>query len=550
MLIVVIMLIFISLLWVLSQIMFLGYEVCLELEVLNCSSNKISFFIIFDSIRLFFFSTVSLIAGRVFLFRSRYMGGDSFSNRFTGIVVAFIVSIALLIFRPNLIRLLLGWDGLGVTSYLLVNYYRREKRFNARMLTAITNRLGDVVILLFISLNSTPATFNYGIITFSNLPCYAGAFLILLAAITKSAQIPFSAWLPAAMAAPTPVSALVHSSTLVTAGVYLLIRFNYVLINTGWRSTLCLLGGLTIIIAGSAAIVELDIKKIIALSTLRQLGLIFFTLGLGEIFLRWFHLIRHAYFKAMIFIGAGAMIHRVKDYQDVRKIGSLSVNNYFISSAFLIGSLSLCGMPFLSGFYSKDTILEQFLIGEGGVWAVIMCFVATVLTAGYSVRVLSLLFVSFSMRERFGVEADLNSRIGAGVAVLVLPSIIGGFRLTRWLQISPVVFIPLWLKIIILLGVIMGGGAVFYRSLLMTPNGLLLRSFHQIWFLPLLISPILRKFRMLAMAESYKSQEVSWVVWGFGGWVKFISKAGVFPVLLRRGLLTRVLIILLRLLII
>lgn len=124
---------------------------------------------------------------------------------------------------------------------------------------------------------------------------------------------------------------------------------------------------MTIIIAGSAAIVELDIKKIIALSTLRQLGLIFFTLGLGEIFLRWFHLIRHAYFKAMIFIGAGAMIHRVKDYQDVRKIGSLSVNNYFISSAFLIGSLSLCGMPFLSGFYSKDTILEQFLIGEGGV---------------------------------------------------------------------------------------------------------------------------------------------------------------------------------------
>jgi NADH-ubiquinone oxidoreductase chain 5 len=447
-------------------------------------------------------------------------------------------------------RLLLGWDGLGVTSYLLVNYYRREKRFNASMLTAITNRLGDVVILLFIAMNSTPATFNYGLITSSNLPCYTGVFLILLAAMTKRAQVPFSAWLPAAIAAPTPVSALVHSSTLVTAGVYLLIRFNYVLINTGWRNILCLLGGLTIIIAGSAAMVELDIKKIIALSTLRQLGLIFFTLGLGEIFLRWFHLIRHAYFKAIMFIGAGAIIHRVKDYQDVRKIGSLSVNNYFISSAFLIGSLSLCGMPFLSGFYSKDTILEQFLISKSGVWAVLMCFVATVLTAGYSVRVLSLLFVSFSIRERFGIEADLNSRIGAGVAVLVFPSIIGGFMLTRWLQISPRVFIPLWLKIIILLSVVMGGGAAFYRNLLITPNHLLLRSFHQIWFLPLLISPILRKFRMLAMAESYKSQEVSWVVWRFSGWVRFVSKANIFPILLRRGLLARVLIILLTLLII
>lgn len=142
----------------------------------------------------------------------------------------FVVSICLLIFSPNIISLLLGWDGLGVTSYLLVNYYSSEKRFNARILTALTNRLGDVFILVFIGMSTTPSVFN--IFTYSSATGLESGFilLVLLAAITKRAQIPFSAWLPAAIAAPTPVSALVHSSTLVTAGVYLLLRFNLLLI--------------------------------------------------------------------------------------------------------------------------------------------------------------------------------------------------------------------------------------------------------------------------------------------------------------------------------
>ena len=176
--------------------------------------------------------------------------------------------------------------------------------------------------------------------------------------MTKRAQIPFSAWLPAAIAAPTPVSALVHSSTLVTAGVYLLIRFRAALAGTFTQTVLLLLAGLTIFMAGLGANFETDLKKIIALSTLRQLGVIMRILALGWADLAFFHLLAHALFKALLFICAGSIIHRAGDYQDIRMIGGLV--NYIPLSVISINlaNLALCGTPFLAGFYSKDLILE------------------------------------------------------------------------------------------------------------------------------------------------------------------------------------------------
>jgi len=323
--------------------------------ILRC--NKISIVFLFDFIRIFFCSSVMIISGSVLLFNSSYIEREKFSNRFTLIVLIFIIRIMLLIFSPRIIRLLLGWDGLGVSSYLLVCFYSREKSFNARILTALTNRLGDVLILIFISFNTSPGIFNFLHFSFSNYNGYFFIPLILVAAITKRAQIPFSAWLPAAIAAPTPVSALVHSSTLVTAGVYLLVRFNFAIYS--WFSWIIWVGAITTVIAGLAALIELDIKKIIALSTLRQLGIIIFTLGLGEPGLCWLHLIRHAYFKAILFIGAGSIIHTIKDYQDLRKIGSWAKRNQFISRIYIRGSMRLCGMPFLRGFFFKDSIFRR-----------------------------------------------------------------------------------------------------------------------------------------------------------------------------------------------
>lgn len=185
-------------------------------------------------------------------------------------------------------------------------------------------------------------------------------FMVVLAAITKRAQIPFSAWLPAAIAAPTPVSALVHSSTLVTAGVYLIIRFNYIL---GANLILFYVGSITMFMAGLGANYEIDLKKIIALSTLSQLGVIILILSLGFRELAFFHLLTHALFKSLLFLCAGVFIHGAQDCQDIRLLGGTLLRTPVSSVFFICCSLSLCGFPFLSGFYSKDLILEVYIIG-------------------------------------------------------------------------------------------------------------------------------------------------------------------------------------------
>lgn len=211
-----------------------------------------------------------------------------------------------------------------------------------------------------------------------------------MAAITKSAQIPFSAWLPAAIAAPTPVSALVHSSTLVTAGVYLLIRFREII---GVRIFLLVISVWTIFISGINANLEIDLKKIIALSTLRQLGVIIITISLGLIELAFFHLLSHALFKSLLFLCAGVFIHGIGDIQDIRDLGGVSMLVPVTSLYFLGCSLSLCGFPFLAGFYSKDIILENyFIINNIGYLFYITIIIRILLTGVYSTRLAYFLF--------------------------------------------------------------------------------------------------------------------------------------------------------------
>lgn len=212
--------------------------------------------------------------------------------------------------------------------------------------------------------------------------------ILVFAAITKRAQIPFSAWLPAAMAAPTPVSALVHSSTLVTAGVYLLIRFRNLLNNSFILKVLLLLGGLTMFMAGLGANFEFDLKKIIALSTLSQLGLIIRILAIGLAVLSFFHLLAHALFKALLFICAGAVIHRIKNFQDIRFIGSLIYQMPLTISFFNVANLALCGIPFLAGFYSKDIILEVASFSIINFVSYFLYFFSTGLTVCYSLRLI------------------------------------------------------------------------------------------------------------------------------------------------------------------
>lgn len=431
----------------------------LEYSLLVINSRTIEIVILVDWMSLLFIRFVLYISSMVIFYSQEYILGDEKINRFIILVAIFVLSIILLIIRPNLIRILLGWDGLGLVSYCLVIYYQNIKSYNAGILTALTNRIGDVALLIGIAWILNYGRWNYIFyLDFikNDFSIQLISWLVVLAALTKSAQIPFSSWLPAAIAAPTPVSSLVHSSTLVTAGVYLLIRFNYSL-RINLILFLLLIGSLTIFIAGIGANFEFDLKKIIALSTLRQLGLIMRILALGEFKLRFFHLLRHALFKATLFICAGVIIHNLINNQDIRFIGGLIKQIPITCCFFNIANLALCGIPFLAGFYSKDLILEVVSIRYLNIFIYLIFFISTGLTVRYSVR---LVYYSIVGRFNFLSVNSLNDKrliILKGISGLIFLVVIGG-SFMRWIIFPSPYFIclPIIMKFIALLVTFLG----------------------------------------------------------------------------------------------
>uniref|UniRef100_A0AAU6PCE3 NADH-ubiquinone oxidoreductase chain 5 n=1 Tax=Diplonychus sp. TaxID=2977879 RepID=A0AAU6PCE3_9HEMI len=363
-----------------------NYSIFLDWEFLSINSCGMTMTILFDWMSTMFVSFVLFISSMVIFYSSSYMAADLYKKRFLFMVLMFVFSMFMMIISPNMISILIGWDGLGLVSYCLVIYFQNYKSYNAGMLTVLTNRIGDVAILLSIAwmLNCGSWNFLYYVYDYTNWAVYL-LILVVLAGFTKSAQIPFSSWLPAAMAAPTPVSALVHSSTLVTAGVYLLIRFSPIFGNFNcWF--LALIGLMTMFMAGLGASFEFDLKKIIALSTLSQLGLMMSILFLGFPVLAFYHLLTHAFFKALLFLCAGLIIHCMSDSQDIRHMGAVSYHLPFTSTCFCISSLALCGLPFLSGFYSKDMIVEMYSMEGGNLFFYLIFYVSIGLTVSYSMR--------------------------------------------------------------------------------------------------------------------------------------------------------------------
>nr|YP_009995461.1 NADH dehydrogenase subunit 5 [Ochthebius salinarius]QNP09916.1 NADH dehydrogenase subunit 5 [Ochthebius salinarius] len=443
--------------------MILDYSIILELEMLTLNSCSVLMTILFDWMSLLFMSFVLFISSMVIYYSKEYMSGDLNLKRFILLVVMFVLSMMLLIISPNLISILLGWDGLGLVSYCLVIYYQNIKSYSAGMLTALTNRLGDVALLIAISwmMNYGSWNFIYYLSFMKNdYIMMIISLLVVFAAFTKSAQIPFSSWLPAAMAAPTPVSSLVHSSTLVTAGVYLLIRFNFVL-NEKFMILMLLISSLTMFMAGLGANFEFDLKKIIALSTLSQLGLMMSILFLGEYKLAFFHLLTHALFKALLFMCAGCIIHNLNNCQDIRFMGGLVKQMPLTCSFFNISNLSLCGIPFLSGFYSKDLILEVMSMNYLNLYIYLIFYISTGLTACYTIR---LMFYSLMGNYNYNSLSMINDSgkiMLQGMSGLIFLVIVGGSML-MWLMFPTPYFICLTFNmkmmtlLVIILGVWMG----------------------------------------------------------------------------------------------
>nr|ALQ12080.1 NADH dehydrogenase subunit 5 [Asclepios apicalis] len=499
------------------NLIYLDLTYLLDWEFVTYNSMMLTLTLIFDWMSMFFCGCVFFISSMVVLYSHSYMSSDLNKVRFLYLVLMFILSMFMLIMSPNLISILIGWDGLGLVSYCLVIYFQNYKSHSAGMLTILTNRIGDVAILLSISwmMNFGSWHFFYYLYIFENWVYYL-VFLLVLAGFTKSAQIPFSSWLPAAMAAPTPVSALVHSSTLVTAGVYLLIRFSSMIYSLDCNFFL-ILSMLTMFMSGLGANFEFDLKKIIALSTLSQLGLMMTILFLGFPYLSYFHLLTHAFFKALLFLCAGLMIHVMNDTQDIRFMGGLTHQLPFTIMCFSVSNLSLCGFPYLSGFYSKDLILELMSFEGSNIFVYLIMYISVGLTVSYSIRLVyytMVLYPNSYVCQNF-VEDNL---MNLSMIFLVIMAMISG-SLLSWIIFSTPIFLilPFMMKIMslifILLGLFIGYelSIFYYNSLSNYMSFYNISSFlGSMWFMPPLSTYFLSdKFLKISFSLT-KNLEVGW----------------------------------------
>nr|YP_010580110.1 NADH dehydrogenase subunit 5 [Chironomus agilis]UZS77162.1 NADH dehydrogenase subunit 5 [Chironomus agilis] len=493
-----------------------------EWEIFSINSTMMVMVLIFDWISLLFMSFVLFISSLVIYYSKDYMMEDIFINRFIILVLLFVFSMMMMILSPNLISILLGWDGLGLVSYCLVIYYQNVKSYNAGMLTALSNRLGDVALLMSIAWMLNYGSWNFLFyIEFmkTDFQMSVVCMMVILAAMTKSAQIPFSSWLPAAMAAPTPVSALVHSSTLVTAGVYLLIRFSSLFTGTDLGKFLLLISGLTMFMAGLGANFEFDLKKIIALSTLSQLGLMMSILAMGFYKLAFFHLLTHALFKALLFMCAGAIIHNMKNSQDIRDMGSLTVYMPLTISCLNVANLALCGFPFLAGFYSKDMVLEMVLISQLNLFSVFLFFFSTGLTVSYSFRLFYYSFIMTMNQSSMNILNDKSFVMFKSMFGLLIFAISGGAML-NWILFpySPMICLPLSLKLLTLAVCVIGGlvgyliSNINFFSFNKSLNYYLFSFFSSsMWFMPPLSTIGVTHYPLTMSLNLFKNLDQGWL---------------------------------------
>lgn len=395
---------------------------------------SIAYGFIADSVSGVMMAMIGVVASVVHVYSIGYMQNDEKFNKFFSYLGLFVFSMLVLVLSDNFIGLFIGWEGVGLCSWLLIGFWSKNpKNMWCANEAFIMNRIADLALLIgiisiyfyFGSLNYNDVFGALNLDEISNSIIYIICALLLIGAMGKSAQFPFHTWLADAMAGPTPVSALIHAATMVTAGVYLIVRANALFMAT--PDVLAFVAGLGAFVAvfgAGAALVHRDLKKIIAYSTLSQLGYMFAAAGLGAFNIALFHLITHAFFKALLFLGAGNIMHAMRENLDITKMGSLA--KFMPATAILmgVGSLALCGYYPFAGFFSKDKILEV-AFNEGAFWIYGALTFGAVLTAFYSFRLIMLVFFG---EAKFDFKAhEVKRFMLVAMGVLGFLSLIAGF---------------------------------------------------------------------------------------------------------------------------